>query len=840
MPIPDLPPLPSIGKIGIELFGGETDADRWDQAIFDDPEATWASAQWRDVTPESAAVEVKWGADDPQGILTVPAGSIWQVQTYDPERKLDPTNGISGYSAALKPGHPFRVLFKPENGEPWTVRHGFIDEIEFDLNTKTGAVRGSDAVQLLVGARLPEGQELDTKMPTTLRARANYLINKAKLQNIIKVEGYRDWAAIVRELRPYRWYRCDEKFVTDPMLDRSGQKGGNGYYSGESGVPKMRQVSLVADQNKSVWLDGWSSVNVPAFPAAEWTLAFWIRWDDTIKAASKPGHNPLINDLGGELISYGDILVWVESDGTFRVGKNDSEMSAYYYHSEIPIPRDTLSHMIALQESADGLRIWMDGQDVTIQDAAWVVEPKTTDCTIGLASPTLSNWIGWCGYVDEITAYDRLLNAQDFGALYTFGLGLDGDYDPPVGPVIEKEATVWAHITTAAYDALYAVWMDRLNVLRFRSFGQPRSIGLQIGGLLGQGIDTVVVGSSMQGVFTRVVSYDEEGYNPDLPVPIEAVDLEKQKLYGDIVLHRDHPVPDAQAWVDAILLDRAGASLQLVPGTIRPQTDQDMIDLLQLGMMDEINLVVESAIPEVNVNPLILGGTFRADTQSGWSAQVVSYIPNNEWNDLRGPEPPPWDPSQPSRYEWRTYLATKSARLVQTPTANAGNGKSALIQVGAFGNKNRSRVLLQFPTIDFSDVIGIDTAQLRLWTGTQHCIRYGKTPKIIVRRTLKGWNEGTYGVDCGWSTTNAVVYPGPQGTQQGQVTKGGLPRTNNTMTTTVIPAIVRAWKNGAPQFGLKIVAVGEDNPAYSHEFHGAHTGTPDYIPQLRVRVRVPA
>src|SRR5215471_2385724 len=845
MPIPNTPPLPAVGTIGVELFGGDTDADRWDEAKFDDPEATWALAAWRDVTPESLTVEVKWGADDPQGILTVPAASIWQIVTYDPERKLDPTNGVSGYAAALKPGHAFRILFKPANDIPWTVRHGFIDTIDYDLASKTGSIRGSDAVQLMVGAVLPEGQDLDAKMPTTLRERARYLIQKAKLQNIVKVEGDRDWPAIVREFRPARWYRHNEKFNSDPLIDRAGnQFASNGYYSGEGGVKgiKTQQVSVVSGKDKAVWSDGWGSINLPVWQYPAWTLVFWIKWDDTAirepRGSTKPG-DPLLNAYGGELISFGDIIVWMEANGSLFVGKNDTQQSVYYYHSVTPVPVDTLSHMIGLSESAEGIRIWIDGMDVTVQDAAWIVEPKGTWCTLAMASPELSNWIGWCGYVDESVVFDRLLDADDMGRLYTYGQGLDGDYDPPVGPAIAKEANLWAHITTAAYDALYAVWLDRLNVVRFRSFGQPRSIGVQVGGLLGMGIDTVVVGSSMQGVFTRVVAYDMDGYNPDAPVPIEAIDDEKQKIYGDIVLHRQHPVPDAETWADVVLGDRAGASLQLVPGTIRPQSDQDMVDLLQLGMVDEIDLVVESAIPDVNVNPLVLGGTFHAETVSGWSAQVVSYIPNQEWDDLRGPEPPPWDPSQPSQYVWREYLGTQSARLVHTPTADAGNGKGASCTVGAFGQqyRNRSRMLVKFPVIDFSDVIAIDTAQLQLWT-TQQCLLVGKTPKVIVRRILKGWGEGTFGTACAWSTTNGVIYPGPNGTQQGQVTKA-VSRVQNTLTTIAIPAIVRAWKNGAAQQGVKIVSVGEDNPAYSTEFHSVHTGNPSYIPKLRVRVRVP-
>ena len=646
MPIPSLPPFPAVGHIGIELFGGETTADRWDEAIFDDPEATWASAEWRDVTPESLTVEVKWGADDPQGMLTVPAASIWQIVTYDPERKLDPTNGVSGYAAALKPGHPFRIIFKPDYGTPWTVRHGFIDTIDYDLKSKTGSIRGSDAVQLMVGATLPAGQDLDANMPDTLRARATYLIKKAKLQNIVKVEGSQDWVAIVRESFPYRWYRLNERYVADPLLDRSGNQGPSGYYSGTDASQHVftQTTSLVTGKDKSVWTDGLGSINLPDPGTPAWSVVFWIRWDDT-RITQYPT-DPRVNPYGGVLMAYPNLRVWLEIDGYLYVGPLD-DPSVWWTKSDFPLPVDTLSHMIVVSQTAEGdLGVWIDGAYAFPNDHT-VNLPCVGEITISNSAPTITDWIGWSGYVDEALIYDHVLDADSIGRLYTYGLGLDGDYDPPVGPPIAREANLWQQITTSAYDALYAVWLDRLNILRFRSFGQPRSIGVQIGGLLGMGIDTIVIGSSMQGVFTRVVGYEEAGYNPDAPVPIEAVDEEKQKIYGDIVLHRQQPVPDAQTWVQAVLGDRSGASLQIVPGTIRPQTEQDMTDLLQLGMIDEIDLIADSVIPEVNVNPLVLGGTFHAESLSGWSAQLVSYIPNQDWDDLRGPEPPPWDPSQP-------------------------------------------------------------------------------------------------------------------------------------------------------------------------------------------------
>ena len=844
MPIPTLPPLPAIGSIAIEIYGtggyGPSTA-RWDIAAttWDGTTMFWGNDPgWYDVTPESLTAEVKWGADDPQGMLTVPAASKWNIKTYDPQRKLDPLNGISDYADLLKPGHPFRILFKPTDEEAWTVRTGYIDEIEYDLASKQGAVRGSDGVQMMVAAVLPAGLDTDVNMPTTLRARADYLTKLAGLQNIIKVESYRDWAAIVRELRPFRWYRLNEKLATDPIRDWAA--GLSGYYSGEGTVPQMQKPTLVADANKSVWVDGFGSVNLPTWNLPQWSLTFWLRWDDTLirEAKTTSPRGPLVNNYGGELVGFGDIQMWIESDGMIRIGKL-SEPGVYRLESLYPVPVDTLSHMITLQESAAGLGLFIDGVDAIGFSAEWVQEAKAGPCTLALATPTLSNWIGWGGYVDEPIVYDRLLSADEVARLYSYGSGLGDDFDPPVGPVIPRETSLWAQITTSAYDALYAVWLDRLNIVRFRSFGKPRSLGIQIGGLAGQGLETLLSGASMQGVFTRVKGYDVVGYDPDNPVSVEAINPPARDLYGDILLHRQQPVPDADVWVNAVLQDRKGASIQIAPGTIRPQTDDDMRDLLTLGMVDEVNLVVERAYPQIAITPRVLGGVFRAQTDAGWSAELVTYLPASEWQDLRGPDRPPWDPSKPTVSAWRTYTATQSARLVQTPTANGGNGLSPTCGIGAFGNKNRSRMSIRFPDIDFTDVVGIDSVELHLWTTDEHCILFGNYPKIIIQRIIGGWNEGTFGTDCSWSTTNTTVYPGPKTTQLGQRIKQ-VPRTHDTEVIAYIGDIVRDWWNGEPQYGIKIIAEGEDNPARAIEFYGAHSTNAAFKPTLRVRVRVPA
>ena len=440
-----LPPLPAIGRARIEIFSVAEGSAKWDEALWD--RSVWPKVDWRDITPQSMVAKVTWGADDPSGVLTVPAAGSWSIDTYDPQRLLDPSNGSSQYAVAIRPGKPIRLTYINEASEIKVVRQGLIDEISYNLTTKKGALRGTDQVQLLVGAHLPEGQHTDPNMPNTLRARARYVIAKSGLALLVPVEP------------------------DDP-------------------------------------------------------------------------ENP----------------------------------------------------------------------------------------------------------------------------------------DPPVGKVIERDATVWNIILTAAYDALYATWMDRLGHLRFRSFGNPRDNGFQAGGADGIPISDMATQGSLQGVFTRVRTFDNS-VSPGQPV--EAFDADKASIYGDILLEREQQVPNERVWVDSVLADRAGASLQYSPGTLYPQTEDALESILDIGMIDIAHLVVESATPTLDVAARVLGGTVAADTGTGWTAELVTYIPAKEWEEAEQPEPPiPPEPPDVITGVVRTYACTADSRLAHSSSLDAGNGTDVQLPLG--------------------------------------------------------------------------------------------------------------------------------------------------------------
>src|SRR5215831_392559 len=140
-----LPPLPAKGNVGIEIFGPQSNAARWDEAVWDG--GTWSQLIWRDVTPESLQVQISWGSDDVAGVLSTPAAGSWELNTYDPERKLDPANGASEFAASIRPGRPIRIILKED--PVYVIRAGLIDEVDFDVVALTGSLRGTDGVQLM-------------------------------------------------------------------------------------------------------------------------------------------------------------------------------------------------------------------------------------------------------------------------------------------------------------------------------------------------------------------------------------------------------------------------------------------------------------------------------------------------------------------------------------------------------------------------------------------------------------------------------------------------------------------------------------------------------------------
>jgi hypothetical protein len=813
-----LPPLPAVGTCHVEIFGPDSGAAKWDEALWD--EDVWAGLGWRDVTPESVNVEMAWGADDPSGVLTVPAAGSWTITTYDPERKLDPSNGASPYLASLRPGRPIRIThIDPVTLAVRVVRTGLIDSVKFNLKDLTGALTGTDGISLMAGAKLPPDQHLDVKMPKTLRARARYLLEKAGLTNLISVEGGEDFHAVAQETNPISYWRFNEKLITTPAINE-GSSGISGTYTGNV---TLNEPGLTLGSDNSMRVSGGghmqSDSNEASLAGVNWSASAWVRIDALPASPAA-------------ILARGNNRPWIAilPSGVIGTGKGGS--ATVTAQGTVPLTLG-VSHHIAVTHGDDGYIIYVDGIDCT------AVRGLTNTFATSLARTSIGTYEGgstlnpFDGWIDSPMLHNYTLSVDTIKTLYDYGIGIIGSYDPPVGPMVENEASVWSHIMNAAYDALYAIWMDRLAILRFRSFGNPKDNGFAVGGADGIPIENIDVESGLANVFTRIVAYDETA--PESPVI--AFDETKSAIYGDIILRRQSPVPEAQKWADSVLADRSGAALQYLPGTMYPQTVENLYDILDLGMIDIMHVRADSVSPTIDVATRVLGGKIIADTGTGWTVTVSSYIPASEWDESETlpPEPPiVIPPGTQTQIVSRDYNCNKSTAVARSSGGNYyGAGKDTELPIGAWQGW-RYRTFLDFDDIPWNNVVEVQKCELVMNVTTQVQVGFGSSPKVVIKRVTESWPEGGA---SGQQYNNGTIYPGPKCTSTGSVSRS-VTRTENQGQLLAMTEICRAWFNGSKQYGIGVFSAGEDNTKYTTEWWPHENSTADRRPKLRLTLKV--
>lgn len=147
-----IPPEP--GHAILEIYVHDEDATRWGTATWGDNPPTgttgiWSAAGWQDVTPEGVRAHVRWGTSRPErGILAVQEAQSWEVETYDPDRVLDPGNPDSPYAPQLVSGVPIRISSSVSGR---VIRTGIIDEIAYNYRAPQyrGTIRGSSTIAAL-------------------------------------------------------------------------------------------------------------------------------------------------------------------------------------------------------------------------------------------------------------------------------------------------------------------------------------------------------------------------------------------------------------------------------------------------------------------------------------------------------------------------------------------------------------------------------------------------------------------------------------------------------------------------------------------------------------------
>ncbi len=206
---------------------------------------------------------------------------------------------------------------------------------------------------------------------------------------------------------------------------------------------------------------------------------------------------------------------------------------------------------------------------------------------------------------------------------------------------------------------------------------------------------------------------------------------------------------------------------------------------------------------------------------------------------------PPIDPDPPNPIPpttatvTDTFVTDRSAYVVHTTGGlDAGNGASVDMLIGRLGDGNLSRGLVRFAMPWRGKVVRVISAKLRLEGGQTTCSAFGSSPTFQVRQITSSWSPGTYATRCAFSSSNSVVYPGPNTTTTGAVTKNGPASTGSVVDIDVL-AIVRSWASGASNYGLRLAGADEGNsadraPIWSH--HAASSDRPKLIVQYEYEV----
>lgn len=206
-------------------------------------------------------------------------------------------------------------------------------------------------------------------------------------------------------------------------------------------------------------------------------------------------------------------------------------------------------------------------------------------------------------------------------------------------------------------------------------------------------------------------------------------------------------------------------------------------------------------------------------------------------------DPTPDDPTDPSvSTSSQTLTSTKAAALLYDNGTLKGNGAGANLPVGyktTAANPFRSyESLVGFSITWPAGAISVKSATLKLKTTSGDWLAFGSNPGIYVKRVLDSWTEGTYNAASPneYSTTNAVVWPGPNSTTSGQVLATGM--TAATLIEIDITDIANDWlSSGITDASVRLAKVTGSVSTYNVEFLSDDGATP---PQLVIVTYVTA
>lgn len=805
-----LPPLSALGNIKIELVGPSAGSARWDESNWDSGQ--WATLGWRDVTPQAVRAQLTWGADDPAGVVTVPAAGNWTLTTHDPTRRLDPSNPASEFIGAIRPGAPIRILLSG-SGE-------FLND-DFDRQASNGWGNG------WVPDANPEYYSIVNGSGRITRpdGAAGRIMSKPLATPTADIR-YTDIVVMPKPTYPMT---TDTDVYLDPLFLGADTTGCHLSYEVWNGELYLQCGFRNAD-NSNVWVGEW----VLASPACQAAIVNGLpikrrfEYDSATREARAKAWpatdaEPFDWDTKGVDTRPTPVPI-ITTQWIWSWGWNVAVPLAWAIDDIKTSPPDFVVRRGVIDEVEFDLAALtgsLRGTDgVALMVGAQMLEGQNADASMPATLRARARY---------------LISKVGLSHIITVEPDPADPPDPPVAPLLPDAASAWFHITSSAYDALYAVWLDREGVLRFRSFGAPLDRGLQAGGADGIPVVSIKTQSSLQAIYTKVTAYDDGA--PTVPVTVS--DPKAIEIYGEFLLEREKAVPDAAVWTASVLADRAGASLQYVPGTLYPTTFEQLRSIIDAGMAEILHINAETVDPPITAATRILGGAINADTDVGWTASFITYVPAKEWQEAEPPieQPPvdpPVDPPPGTHRETRYYDCIKDTRVSLTSAGDKyGAGTQTELPIGAYSGW-RNRAFLDFDQINFSDVKTVVNCVLELDTSTQEYVAFGSAPKISVKRVTEGWSEGSASTP---SSGNATVYPGPSVSGSNVATQN-VPDNENAVINMDITGIGRAWQGGSVQQGVGIFSAGEDATKYTTEIWGRAAGTTSRRPRIKLVVDV--
>jgi hypothetical protein len=146
----------------VEIFVDDPNGAKWGEALWG--EDVWPAAGWEPIDDLSLSASVTNGTNrGDQGIVAEPVAGSFTVDTFDPERILDPANEDSPYWGQIVPGLPIRL-----NHRAVTFRTATLTDATYSLELEGGRLAAADAISEMAKSKVPD----DIDLRDTLYTRA--------------------------------------------------------------------------------------------------------------------------------------------------------------------------------------------------------------------------------------------------------------------------------------------------------------------------------------------------------------------------------------------------------------------------------------------------------------------------------------------------------------------------------------------------------------------------------------------------------------------------------------------------------------------------------------------